>query len=444
MSLKIKKSANLYKEELNYLPTGVSSGTRLWHNLCPGYDCALYCKKAKGAYIWDVDGNKYIDYRLGYGPVILGHAYKKVVDAVHKADRNGEVFAFNNEMELEVAKKINKMVKGAEMMRFTNSGTESTMTALRIARAATKKEKILKFEGHYHGHHDYLLWSLSKNVGNSKDVPTAASAGVPKAMQKLVYTEEWNDFEGVEKRLKNNGDEIAAVICEPIAANMAVIPPDPGYLNHLRELCDKYNVALIFDEVKTGFRVSPGGAQKLYNVTPDISTFAKSLGNGYPIGVVAGKRDFMSFVGRGEGKVFHGGTYSSNPVSMAAANATLTELSKKEVFDSINSYGRKLMAGLNKIYRENDVYAVIQGVPTMFQALFTEKEKIRTCRERNNCDLTFFNAMQKELMQKGVILDEDVEEAIYISYSHKQRELNKTLDAFSDAVSKVSKSMKKK
>jgi glutamate-1-semialdehyde 2,1-aminomutase len=434
-----KRSSDLFKKEVNYLPGGVSSGTRLWSNLCPGYDCALFCKKAKGAYIWDVDGNKYIDYRLGFGPVILGHAYKSVVNAVNKANRDGQIFAFNNEAELRLAEKISHIVKSAEMVRFTNSGTESTMTAIRIARAATKKDKILKFEGHYHGHHDHVLWSLARRLGNKKEMPAAASAGIPRVMKKLVLTEGWNDFEAVEKTLRKKGKEIAAVICEPIAANMGVIPPEEGFLHHLRELCDKHNVALIFDEVKTGFRVSLGGAQEIYKVVPDISTFAKSLGNGYPIGLVAGKREYMSFIGSGPGKVFHGGTYSSNPVSMAAANATIDVLIKKDVFEHMNSHGRKLMEGLQGIYRENKVHAVVQGPYTMFQSFFTERERIKNCREQRVCNIPFFSQMQKELMNKGVMLDEDFEEAMYMSYSHGQKEINKTLDSFREVVAATSK-----
>src|SRR3989344_4682953 len=441
---KFKKSQELFDEELKYLPGGTTSNARLWHNVCPtDMPCAIFAKKAKGAYLWDVDNNKYIDYRLGYGPIILGHAYPKVLNAVKKVMKDGEVFALNNELELKLAKKINKAVKCAEMIRYANSGTEATMTAVRVARAFTKKDKILKFEGHYHGHHDYVLFSLAKHVKEhpgKKSLP--ASIGIPKSVNKLIFTEEWNDFDNVEKTIKKHHKEIACIICEPVTGNMAVIPPEPGFLNHLRELCNRYNIALIFDEVKTGFRLALGGAQEIYNVKPDLATFAKALGNGYPISLIAGKKEYMELVGPGMNHVMHGGTYSGNPISMAAGNATVDELQRKEVFDHLNHYGRKLMKGINEIYEDNNVDAIVQGFPTMFQSLFTGKDKIVNCREEKKCDINFFALLQGELLRNGIMLDEDPDEAMYVSYSHKEKELNETLEIFNKSVSKV-KNIKK-
>ncbi|MEK6835803.1 MAG: aminotransferase class III-fold pyridoxal phosphate-dependent enzyme, partial [Nanoarchaeota archaeon] len=255
----------------------------------------------------------------------------------------------------------------------------------------------------------------------------------------LVYVEEWNDFDSVENTIKKHHKEIACIICEPVTGNMAVIPPELGFLNHLRELCNKYNIALIFDEVKTGFRLAPGGAQEIYNVTQDLATFAKSLGNGYPIAAVVGKKEFMQLVGPGIDKVFHGGTYVGNPVSMTAANVTLDILQKKEIWDHLNHYGRAFMKGLRGIYNDNNVDAIVQGFPTMFQSMFTGKDKIINCREGKKCDLNFFALLQGELLRNGVMIDEDPEEAMYISYSHKNPELNKTLEVFSNAVRKVRK-----
>jgi len=249
---KFKKSQELFDEELKYLPGGTTSNARLWHNVCPtDMPCAIFAKKAKGAYLWDVDNNKYIDYRLGYGPIILGHAYPKVLNAVKKVMKDGEVFALNNELELKLAKKINKAVKCAEMIRYANSGTEATMTAVRVARAFTKKDKILKFEGHYHGHHDYVLFSLAKHIKSDLGKkPINASLGIPNSIRNLVFAEEWNDFDNVEKTIKRHHKEIACIICEPVTGNSAVIPPEPGFLNHLRELCNKYNIVLILVESK--------------------------------------------------------------------------------------------------------------------------------------------------------------------------------------------------
>ena len=438
---KFKKSQELFDEELKYLPGGTTSNARLWHNVCPtDMPCAIFAKKAKGAYLWDVDNNKYIDYRLGYGPIILGHAYPKVLNAVKKVMKDGEVFALNNELELKLAKKINKAVKCAEMIRYANSGTEATMTAVRVARAFTKKDKILKFEGHYHGHHDYVLFSLAKHIKSDLGKkPINASLGIPNSIRNLVFAEEWNDFDNVEKTIKRHHKEIACIICEPVTGNSAVIPPEPGFLNHLRELCNKYNIVLIFDEVKTGFRLSLGGAQEIYNVKPDLATFAKALGNGFPIALVAGKKEIMELIGTGRDHVIHGGTYSGNPISMAAANSVIDELQRKEVFESMDIYGRKLMKGMREIYDDNDVDGIVQGFPTMFQTMFTRRDKITNCRAGKSCDFNYFALLQGELARNGIMIDEDPEEAIYISYSHKQHDLNKTLQIFENAVKKIKK-----
>ena len=440
MKNRFKKSQELFNEELKYLPAGTTSNARLWHNICPtDVPCAIFAKKSKGAYLWDVDDNKYIDYRLGYGPIILGHAYQKVLDAVKKIMKDGALFALDNELELKLAKKINKIVKCAEMMRYANSGTEATMTAIRVARAFTKKEKILKFEGHYHGHHDYVLFSLAKHIKEDGKNPISASLGIPNSIKNLVFAEEWNDFDNIERTIKKHHDKIACIICEPVTGNMGVIPPEPGFLNHLRELANKYNIILIFDEVKTGFRLALGGAQEIYNVKPDIATFAKALGNGFPIALVAGKKEVMELIGPGRDHVLHGGTYSGNPISMAAANATLDELQRKEVFESLNHYGRRLMKEIKEIYDDNNVEAIVQGFPTMFQTMFTRHDKITNCREGKKCDFNYFALLQGELLRNGIMLDEDPEEAIYISYSHKNHDLKKTLEVFENAVRKIKK-----
>ncbi len=434
------KSEKLFKEILKYVPAGTSSNFRLWGGaICPpGYEkCAMFGKKARGAYLWDVDGNKYVDYRMAFGPIILGHGYKPVLDAVHKAENDGALFGLNTEVEIEVAKKITKMIKSAEMVRFTNSGTESTMTAIRVARAYTKKNKILKFEGHYHGHHDYLLFSLAKKLShNHHIVPEVASYGVPKPINDLIYVDQWNDFAGVEHTLKNHHKEIGAIICEPVTGNSSVIPPEKGFLNHLRELCDKYNVALIFDEVKTGFRLAPGGAQEIYNVTPDITTLAKAMGNGYPVAAVAGKKEFMELIGPGQ--VFHGGTYSANRISMVASNATLKELAKKEVFDHMNNVGGRLLKEIPKIFEDHKVNAILQGFPTMFKFMFTGKNKIVNCRESiNACNLNLSLVLQRELLKRGVMIDEEPEEPIYISYSHGKKEADKMINALDDSLNAI-------
>src|SRR3989344_856746 len=301
-----KKSLKLYEEETKYLPAGTSSNARLWRVGCPIYEpCSVFIKRAKGSHIWDVDGNKYIDYRLGYGPVILGHGYKKVVDAVNKAAKDGSVYALGTELEIEVA------------------------------------NKMIKFEGHYHGAHDYVLFSTDPPF-NSKKGPIPASLGIPKSIEKLTIVEEWNDFNAIEKTVKKNYKDVAAIITEPIMGNASAIMPKKDYLKHLKELCDKYDIILIFDEVKTGFRIAKGGAQEKFNVDPDLSCFAKAMGNGYPIAAFGGHEEIMNLIG--PKKVIHGGTYSANPLSLTAANTTLNELSGK-VHDHIENLGSKLIKG---------------------------------------------------------------------------------------------------
>ena len=432
--LDFDKSFALYNKAQKFLPFGVSSNARLWRTVCPTYaPCSIFIDHARGSHIWDVDGNEYVDYRLGYGPVILGHAFPQVHAAVHKAALRGQVYALDNELEIVLAEMMCKMVPCAEMVRFANSGTEATMTALRIARGYTKKEKIVKFEGHYHGNHDYVLFSTDTPFQKLQAVPEPipASLGIPGVLNDLVYVERWNDFVGIESTLKAHHNEIAAVILEPIMGNAAVIPPAAGFLAHLRELCDRYGVLLIFDEVKTGFRIADGGAQQLFGVKPDIAAFSKSLGNGYPIAAIAGRRDVMGVVG--PMKVVHGGTYSANPISLTAAITTLTLLKKHPVHEHIKSYGSRLMKGMGRTFSDSKIDCIVQGFPQMFQVLFTD-EPVTEYRDLERVDMGLFGRFQYELLRRGVMIDEDNEEPIFVCYSHGARELKHTLWALDDAV----------
>ncbi len=443
-----KKSFKLYAEALKYLPAGVSSNARLWGaGICPpGLPCSLFVSRAKGAYIWDVDGNKYIDYRLGYGPVILGHNYEAVSSSVHKAEHLGAVYAAGHELEIKVAKKICSLIPCAEMIRFSSTGTEATMNSIRVARAATKKDKIIKFEGHFHGTHDYLLWSTQPPFDWPKrrhnQTPHQQSLGIPEAIKETIIVERWNNFEAIEKTVRENKDKIAAIITEPIMGNAAVIMPKPDYLKHLRELCDKYNILLIFDEVKTGFRVHIGGAQKLFGVTPDIAAIAKAMGNGYPVSAIVGKRDYMELIG--PGKVSHGGTYSSNPISLAAVYATISEIQRRNVLEYINKIGKKLMKGLDEVLTDLRVPHLINGVPGMFQIAFTNKDELMEWRDLEFCELKMYPLLQADLMKKGVMTDADIEEPLFLSFSHTKKEIDKTLEAYGDCCITSYKKIKEK
>ncbi len=427
----------LFREASHFLPGGSNSSPRLWRGVCPSnLPCAIFADKAKGSHIWDVDGNKYIDYRLGFGPVILGHSHPAVRDAVHRAENKGQIFALNNELEIAVAKKIISMVPCAEKIRFANSGTEATMATLRVARGYTKKDKIVKFAGHYHGTNDYLLYSTEVPFGWPLSRPIASSLGIPSLLKELIIIEEWNNFQSIEQTLRKHHKEIAAVICEPVMGNAAVIPPMHGYLQHLRELCTKYDVLLIFDEVKTGFRLAPGGAQQYFKVTPDLGAFAKSLGNGYPIAAIAGRSEVMDMIGAK--KVFHGGTYSSNPVSLTAASATLDLLKKGHVYDHIGSYGTRLMQGIAKLFRDYKIPGLVQGFPGMFQFLFIDHD-VNTYNDLKDADMQQFANLHTHLLRHGVMLDEDNEEPIFISASHTNKDLQHTLTTMAHGFSQINR-----
>ncbi len=428
-----KNSMKLFREAAHFLPGGSNSSPRLWRGVCPSnLPCALFAKKAQGSHIWDVDGNKYIDYRLGFGPVILGHSNSVVQQAVHRAERRGQIFALNNELEITVAKKIISMVPCAEKVRFANSGTEATSATLRVARGYTRKDKIVKFAGHYHGTTDYLLYSTEPPFGWPASRPLVSSLGIPSILKDLLFVEEWNNFVSIEQTLRKHHKEIAAVICEPVMGNASVIPPLPGYLQHLRELCTRYDALLIFDEVKTGFRLAPGGAQQYFKVTPDLGAFAKSLGNGYPIAAIAGRSDIMDIIGTK--KVFHGGTYSSNPVSLTAASATLDLLKKGHVYDHIGNYGTRLMQGIAKLFRDYQIPGLVQGFPGMFQFLFINHD-VTMYNHLKDADMQAFANLHTHLLRHGVMLDEDNEEPIFISSSHSNKDLRHTLETMAHGFS---------
>lgn len=432
----MSRSSALHTKALGLMPGGVSSNARLWHKSCPIYaPCSIFIEKAQGSHIWDVDGNEYIDYRLGFGPVILGHSDPYVHNRIHEYDEKGIIFALDNPLEVTVAEKIKSLVPGAEMLRFSVTGTEATMHAIRIARAYTGKEKILKFEGTYHGAHDYVLFSTEPPYDFPLNQPDPASLGIPKALTDLVILEQWNNFESVEKTVKKNAQELAAIICEPVMGNAAVIPPKEGFLKFLKQLCDEHSILLIFDEVKTGFRLAPGGAQQLFSVTPHLATFAKSLGNGYPISMIAGKREIMQNIG--PKKVVHGGTYASNPVSLAAADATLDKIATGQVHDRIRSFGERLMKGIKQVLNDRKVEGIVQGYPGMFQFLFTEREEITNYRELRFCDFELFGNLEFELLQKGIMFDEDNGEPIFTCYSHSDQDLETTLQAIDSALPKA-------
>lgn len=428
------KTLALQKRAQEIIPLGVNSNFRFWGN-----GVTPYVQKAKGAYLWDVDGRKYIDYRMAFGPIILGHSYDDVDSKVIEEIQNGVLFAMTSELEVAVAEMIIEMSPAVEMVRFACSGTESTMHAIRTARAYTGRELILKFEGNYHGFHDHTLWSTYAPVdayGNRRSpIPVPASSGIPKAMRDFIITLPFNDSEGLERVMRSYGEQIAAVITEPCQGNCAAINPQDGFLELIRKKTEEYGCVFILDEVKTGFRIANGGAQEYYHIKPDLVTYAKALGNGYPIAAFGGKREIMSIIGQG---VAQGGTYTNNKPGVAGAYATLSLLKSKPVLKTIEVRGQRLMDGLKEIFEENDLQAVFTGYPAMFS--FSLGVDVVTCqRDWANSDHDMYLRLADKAIERGVMPDHDAREPWFLCYEHSEADIDETLNIYAEIVKEVKK-----
>ena len=440
MTISHAKSNELWQKANEVLPMGVSSSFR-FH----GPKNTYYVARAKGAYYWDVDGNRYIDYALAWGPVILGHAYEAVDDYVREQIRlRGTSTALTSDLEIEVAEKFIAMCPCVEMVRLVNSGTEATMHALRVARGYTGRDKYIKFEGAYHGVHDYVLYSMYANPvpaygGRRAPLPVPESSGIPKAVNDTVITVPYNDFEALELALKRSGHEVAAILVEPVYGNCSAIGPLPGYLEFLRQKCDEYGIVLIFDEVKTGFHLAKGGAQEYYKVMPDLATYAKAIGNGYPCAAFGGKREIMRMIGAGG--VEQDGTYCGNIVSVAAINATLGIIQREPVLETIFQRGRRLQEGFRSIFAEAGIPAVITEHPAMFGIILAEKMP----RDQREWELTDRATLQKIVIacqDRGVSKHEVVREPYFLSYSHSEADIDETLNVMNEVVREVKRGEK--
>ncbi|MEN6299417.1 MAG: guanitoxin biosynthesis PLP-dependent transaminase GntE [Anaerolineaceae bacterium] len=428
----IKYSQSLQQRAKEVIPLGVHSNFRYW-----GEGITPYVEKAKGSYLWDVDGNKYIDYRLAFGPVILGHAYEPVDAFVQNEMINGLLFAMTSELEIQVAEKIISLCPAVEMVRFACSGTEATMHALRLARAYTGREIIVKFEGMYHGFQDYTLFSTYAPVetyGNRNNpIPIPASSGIPKALHNLIITLSFNDFEVLEKTFDRMGYQIAAVIAEPCMGNCGCIEPEKGFLELIQEKCKKYGALFILDEVKTGFRIARGGAQEYYHLDPDLATYAKALGNGYPIAAIGGKKEIMNIIGHG---VAQGGTYNNNKCGVAAAYATLDTLQTQPIMETIERRGNYLMKGIKQIFDDANIPAHMSGYPAMFSFSIGEKKPTNQ-REWNKNDRRLYLEIIEACIEQGVMPDPDPREPWFLCYSHSDEDMDETLNIFADVVKNV-------
>ena len=433
MKIKQDLSNALQARASKIMPLGVNSNFRFW-----GEGITPYVQKAKGGYLWDVDGNRYIDYRMAFGPIILGHAYDEVDAKVKEEIDKGLLFAMTGELEIEVVEKMIAMCPGLEMVRLACSGTEATMHALRVARAYTGREKIIKFEGMYHGFHDYLLFSTyspTEAYGNLlSPVPIPSGSGIPKPLHELIITLPFNNPEVLEKTLKSVGNQVAAIIVEPGMGNCGAILPQPGFLDLIRQKCTEYGIVFILDEVKTGFRIAPGGAQEYYNLKPDLATYAKAMGNGYPVAAFGGKKEIMQIVGHG---VSQGGTFNNNKCGVAAAWATLSLIQKKPILQTIARRGQRLMDGLKKIFDEAGILVCMNGYPAMF-TFAVGVEKVTGQRDWAESERDYYLRLIESSIERGVMPDHDPREPWFLCYEHTDKEIDETLNVWQDVV-KVTK-----
>ncbi len=415
----------LFARARQLMPGGVNSPVRAFKSV--GGE-PFFAARASGAYLWDVEDKRYIDYIGSWGPMVAGHAHPRVIEAVQRAANSGLSFGVPNPLEITMAETIARLVPSMEMSRMVNSGTEATMSAIRLARGATGRSKMVKFEGCYHGHGDAFLVKAGSGA-LTFGVPT--SPGVPKALADLTLTLPYNDFDAATKLFEQQGGDIAGLIVEPVAGNMNCILPRPGYLQHLRELCTHYGALLIFDEVMTGFRVALGGAQHLYGVTPDLSTFGKVIGGGMPVGAYGGRRELMEQIAPA-GPIYQAGTLSGNPVAMAAGLATLELIQAPGFYDELHRRTRLLVDGLQAVADGAGVAFSTTQVCGMFGLFFTA-EPVETYAQATACDVPMFNRFFHAMLERGVYLAPSAFEAGFMSMAHSELDIADTLQAAREA-----------
>ncbi len=432
MTLTRTNTQKLFERAKKVMPYGVNSNFRYW-----GDDKTNVFVRGEKCYVFDADENRYIDYRLGFGPVILGHGYPAVVERMTHAIKDGGVYAATHPLEIIVAERIARMT-GMDKVRLVNSGTEATMHALRIARAHTNREKFIKFEGAYHGMHDNVLFStsmsLSRTFGSRRSpVQVASGSGIPRALNEYVITLPFNDPEMLHKTLQAKWGDIAAILIEPIMGNAASLMPEPGFLQTIRRVCDEYGIVMIMDEVKTGFRIANGGAQEYFGVKADLATYAKAMANGYPLAAIAGMDEVMSVIE--PGKVSMGGTYCGNIPGAAAADATLEILEKQDILGSIGQRGERLKKGIGKILVEADLPHVVMGPPQMFGFFIGSHKVPRDYRDLvASADIEFYEKFAFEMIDRGLMPEPDNREPWFLCYEHTDAVVDETLNIFQDAL----------
>ncbi|NIO71294.1 MAG: aminotransferase class III-fold pyridoxal phosphate-dependent enzyme [Anaerolineae bacterium] len=434
MTRNLTQTRELFEKAKQFIPYGVNSNFRYW-----GEEDTLVVMRGEGSHVWDVDENQYIDYRLAFGPIILGHGYPPVVERVAEAIRDGTLFAWTTPLEIQVAERIVRLT-GVEKVRLSNTGTEATMHALRIARAYTGRERFIKFEGQYHGMYDYVLFTTASTpasaLGSRRNpINVQMSSGIPEGIRRYVINLPFNDFERLEEAVEAHWHELAAIMVEPILGNAAGIMSQPGWLEKVRELCDRHGIVLIFDEVKTGFRVARGGAQEYFGVKADLVTYAKAMGNGFPIAAIGGKEEVMMVIE--PGRVSHGGTYTGNTVGTAAAAATLEILETEPVYEALFQRGQMLMDGIHEILNRAGIPHFVTGLPPMFSFILGVEEEPVDFRGYCTGDDPLYERLAMALLERGVMLDCDGREPWFLSYSHSEQDIADTLTAFEEAVKAV-------
>lgn len=427
MKISVPNSAMMHESINRLIPGGVNSPFRSFHEV-GGH--ALFIEHGEGSRVWDVDGNTYIDYVGAWGPAILGHAPPAVVEACVEAVRKGAVFGTPHRLELEFAEKLAATVPSIEQIRFVNSGTEAVMSAIRLARGFTGRDKIVMFEGCYHGHSDSTLATSAH----------ASSAGVPADFARNAMLVEFNNLDSLERCLQEEKGNIAAVIIEPVAGSMGLVAPKPGYLAGVRELCSQFEVVLIFDEVLTGFRVAYGGAQVLYNVIPDLTCFGKALGGGMPIGAYGGKTEIMERLSP-NGDVYQAGTFSGNPVTMAGGIATLEGLSRPGVYDVLERQTKRLFDGLESALEEvatkhKKLPVQLQRVGSMFGILFADSP-VENFKQSQSIDQNLFATFFHELLSLGVMLPPTAVDAACVSAAHSDEDIDSTVSSCLEAFCRI-------
>jgi glutamate-1-semialdehyde 2,1-aminomutase len=420
------KSVQLFSDAKTLIPGGVNSPARAWGSV--GGD-PLFFKKASGSRIWDVDDNELIDYVCSWGPMILGHAHPAVIDAAIDAARSGTSFGAPTELEVEMARRVVAAVPSIEVVRFVSSGTEATMSALRLARAKTGRDKILKFNGGYHGHEDALLVEAGSGLANQG---IASSAGVHAGYAASTLVANYNDLDSVRELLEANSGEVATVIVEPIAGNMGVVTPAPGFLEGLRDLTTEHGALLIFDEVISGFRVALGGAQSVYGVTPDITCLGKIVGGGFPVGAYGASAEIMSEVAP-LGPMYQAGTLSGNPVAMAAGIATIDELSKPGVYEGLQAKTDMLADGVLDVFSKAGVPAVINRACGLMTVFFTSNQ-VTDMDSASATDREAFGAFFHGMVDNGVYLPPSQFEAWFVSTAHTDADIESTLESVKNAL----------